>query len=227
MIIHPDDRVLVAVMNNKKDWCRVQDEHWYRLPAKHAPEGMPYFDWLAFYQTRVFGSDKWAIHYYAHIEGHELLTRRDLIPAEPDHKRAGDWYYKLQLGPLRHKLPSIISYNWRRITFIVTTGDRFEAAEEINDLFENKSPLGRLYVILKEEGFHPERNWPLRESGVTYQVDVAIPMGDKRWLPVMLAADDTPVPANALRLPPDSDPATWIEEIRRRAGGPLDAGGTG
>ena len=39
-----------------------------------------------FYATSAFGSDKWAIHYYAHIEGHELLTRRDLVPNEPDHK---------------------------------------------------------------------------------------------------------------------------------------------
>ena len=26
------------------------------------------------------------MHYYAHIEGHELLTRRDLVPNELDHK---------------------------------------------------------------------------------------------------------------------------------------------
>ncbi|MFN8456153.1 MAG: hypothetical protein U0401_16040 [Anaerolineae bacterium] len=48
MTIYPDDRVLVAVMNNEADWRRVQDEHWYRLPVKHAPEGTPHFDWLAF-----------------------------------------------------------------------------------------------------------------------------------------------------------------------------------
>lgn len=105
MLIYPDDRVLVAIMNNAQDWQRVQTEGWYRLPAKHAPEGTPHFDWLAFYFTRAFGSDKWAIHYYARIEGHELLPRRDLLPAEPDHKRAGDWYYKLQIGPIQHKLP--------------------------------------------------------------------------------------------------------------------------
>jgi hypothetical protein len=36
--------------------------------------------------------------YYAPIQGHELVTRRDLIPSEPDHPHAGQWYYKLQLG---------------------------------------------------------------------------------------------------------------------------------
>jgi hypothetical protein len=203
-------------MNNKEDWRRVQEEQWYRIPVKHAPEGAPHFDWISFYQTSAFGSDKWAIHYYAHIEGHELLTRRDLLPNEPGHKRAGDWYYKLTLGPLQHKLPPIVSYNWRRITFITTTGDRFEAAEEINDLFEDKSPAGRLYVMLKEEGFHPERNWPLREQGVTYQVDLAIPLGQNEWLPIMLTPTETPAPAQTLHFPPESDISECTQIIQQK-----------
>jgi hypothetical protein len=217
LLIYPDDRVLVAIMNNEDDWRRVQEERWYRIPVKHAPEDSPHFDWLAFYQTSAFGSDKWAIHYYAHIEGHELVPRRDLIPSEPDHKRAGDWYYKLTVGPLQHKLPPIISTNWRRITFIVTTGDRFEAAEEINDLFENQSSAGRLYVTLREEGFHPERNWPLREQGVTYQVDLALPLGHNQWLPVVLTPDDNAsVPTNALRFSLDSNVDECARIIRQK-----------
>jgi hypothetical protein len=42
------------------------------------PEGTLSFDWLAFYFTKAFDSDKWAIHYYTRIEGHELMTREDL-----------------------------------------------------------------------------------------------------------------------------------------------------
>jgi hypothetical protein len=64
----------------------------------------------------------------APVEGHELVTRRDLFPAEPDHPRAGQWYYQLQLGPLEHKLPPIVANRWRRVTFIVTSGDRFMEA---------------------------------------------------------------------------------------------------
>jgi hypothetical protein len=44
------------------------------------------------YSTKTFKDDKWAVHYYAPIQGHELVARRDLIPSEPDHPRAGDWY---------------------------------------------------------------------------------------------------------------------------------------
>lgn len=151
MQISPEDRVLVAILNNKPDWQRVQDEHWYRLPVKHAPAGSPHFDWLAFYFSSAFDTDKWAIHYYAPVLGHELHTRRELIPSEPDHKRAGDWYYQLQLGPLNHKLPPIVSETWKRITFIITTGDRFEAAEEIRDLFLARSVAGHPFVTLREQ----------------------------------------------------------------------------
>ncbi len=147
MLIYPDDRVLVAVMNNQADWQRVLDEGWYRIPVKHAPEAVPNIDILAFYFTRAFADNRWAVHYYARVTGHELATRRDLIPAETDHPRAGAWYYKLQLGPIQHKIPPILAGRWKRITFILTTGDRFEAAEEIGDLFDRSGQ----FVTLKEE----------------------------------------------------------------------------
>ncbi|MCS7259628.1 MAG: hypothetical protein NZ765_02440 [Anaerolineae bacterium] len=149
-LIYPEDRVLVGVVPHKRDWKIVQTERWYRVPVKHAPPGTPDFDWLAFYFTRAFGEDRWAIHYYCAVLGHELATRRDLIPTEPDHPRACDWYYKLQLGPLQHKIPPIVSPRWHRITFIVTTGDRFMHATEITDLFDPASPWGRRFVTLKE-----------------------------------------------------------------------------
>lgn len=148
--MYPDDRVLVAVMNNLADWERVQAEGWYRVPAKRAPNVVPHIDWLAFFFTRVFGDNRWAVHYYAPVIGHELLTRRALIPTEPDHPRAQQWYYKIELGPLQHKLPPIVADKWRRVSFIFTTGDRFEAAAELGDLLKNTAPNGQPFVTLKE-----------------------------------------------------------------------------
>jgi hypothetical protein len=209
MVIHPDDRILVAIMNNKRDWQRVLDEGWYRIPVKHAPDDTPGFDWLAFYFAKAFGSDKWAIHYYTCIEGHELMTRKELIPDQPDHKHAGNWYYKLQLGPLQHKLPPIVSTNWRRITFIATTGDRFESAEEINDLFERESPAGRLFVTLKEMGIHAERDFWIKEQDAEYTADLAIPIEDDKWLPVRFTTQESR--RGDLQIPPD----TSIDECTR------------
>ena len=57
------------------------------------------------------------VHYCARIEGHDLLTGRDLIPSKSAHKRAAVWYYELQVGSLQQKLPPIVSHRWRRITF--------------------------------------------------------------------------------------------------------------
>jgi len=59
--------------------------------------------------TRSFGVDAFSIRWYAQVRGHELVTRRDLLPDEPDHPRAAQRYYKLQLGKLvelPHPIPS-------------------------------------------------------------------------------------------------------------------------
>ena len=148
--MYAEDKVLIAVMNNLADWQLVQSQRWYRLPARHAPPGSPHFDWLAFYFTREFGEDRWAVHYYAAIEGHELVTRRDLFPDQPAHPHAGHWYYRLQLGSPQHRIPPIVSQRWRRITFLVTSGDRFLSANTIEQLRESHDPGGNLYVKLRD-----------------------------------------------------------------------------
>lgn len=149
-IVYPDDRVLIAIVNNRKDWETIYREQWYRIPAKKAPAAVPHIDWLAFYFTAAFGSDKWAVHYFAPILGHELLTRAELLPSEPNHPRAGQWYFKLNIGAPQHKLPPIVAENWRRVTFIFTTGDRFEHARTLSDLLSDTAPDGRPFVTLKE-----------------------------------------------------------------------------
>lgn len=173
--VHPEDRVLVAVMNRPQDLDVARNQGWYRLPAQRAARGAS-FEYLAFYFTAAFGEHGWAIHHYARILGHELLTRLDLLPAEPDHPRAFEMYYKLELGPLLRREPPIVSLRWRRVTFIYTTWDRFEAADEINDLFaEGGEFVDRLYHALREEGLAPERRLCVREAGVEYVADLALP----------------------------------------------------
>ena len=131
--MNPDDTVLVAVLNNERDFAIARDEGWYRIPAERAPEGI-HAQYLALYQTKSFGEDAFAIHYYARINGVELLKRRELFPAELDHPRADQAYYRLSIGPLVRLPHAIISRKWRRIIFLVTTGERFQKAWEVNDL---------------------------------------------------------------------------------------------
>ena len=46
--------------------------------------------------------------------------------------------------------------------------DRFINVLEINDLFEQESPFGQLYVRLKELGIRCEREWWIDEEGTGY-----------------------------------------------------------
>jgi len=209
-LFYPSDRVLVAIMNSVRDLVIARDEGWYRIPKKSAPPSTTEAVFLAFYLTRAFGEQKWTVPYYAVVEGHELVRRRDLFPQQSDHPHADDPYYKLQLGPLLELERPIPSLRWRRVTFIESTWDRFMAAEEINDLYT--SGADGLYVTLKEEDLHPEREFLLRERGTDYVLDMAIPCHAGT---LAIAVTDRPAPPTALRHP---DVQTVCREVARLGG---------
>lgn len=211
-MFHSSDRVLVAIMNNQRDFETARDEGWYRVPHKHAPPSTTEAAVLAFYFTKAFGDEKWSVRWYGPVRGHELVRRRDLFPDQIDHPRADEVYYKLQLGPLMQLEQPIPSLRWRRITFIETSWDRLTAAEEVNDLYA--SGADGLYVTLKEAGFWPEREFEVREGSVEYTVDLAIPCQEGA---VTIAVGDRPAPAGALR---DPDPQT-VRRVVERLGGAL------
>ncbi len=77
------------------------------------------------------------------------------------------------------------------------------AAQEINDLFA--SGADGLFVTLKEAGFQPEREYPVREGGVEYVVDLAIPCREGT---VLIAVGERPAPAGTLYCPD-------VETVRR------------
>ncbi len=178
--MYPEDRVLVVYVPTPSDFEILQREHWYRIPVRHAPKGL-YAEYYAFYFGRRFGAQKWAIHYYARRLGHELARRRELLPHEPDHPRADELYYKVQLGPLQKLKRPIPSLRWRRIVFLHTTWDRFQDATEINDLFvDGDGYVDRLYATLKEQGIQAERNYRIREQGKEYLIPLMIPCQNGR-----------------------------------------------
>jgi len=178
--MYPEDRVLVAYIAEPSDFAIVEREGWYRIPQQHAPKGV-YAEYIAFYFGRRFGEEKWAIHLYAPRLGHELVSRRMLLPHQPDHPRADELYYKIQLGELQRLERPIVSLRWRRITFLHTTWDRFMDATEINDLFvEGGEYVDRIYAALKERGIRPERNYEVHESKHGYCVPLAIFCRDGR-----------------------------------------------
>ena len=151
----PDDRVLVAYVPSKADWQRVAEEKWYRIPYLKAPADFQ-TEYFAFYFGKAFGPKKHAIHYYAPLQGHELVQRRDLFPEQPDHPRAEAWYYKIQLGDIRALPRPIVSRKWRRLVFALTDWYRFCRAKEVSDLFGDP-PLD---VSSRGKQLREPRRWP-------------------------------------------------------------------
>ncbi len=136
MTTYPDPSalILVAVMTNPRDLEIARLLGWYRVPLRKAPKIID-VDAVAFYQTSGFGEEhRWRIEYWAPLRGHELTTRRELLRDEPDHPRAGEEYYKLQLGPLERLEQPIAAGRWRRVTFLYSTGERLAAARALRDL---------------------------------------------------------------------------------------------
>ena len=161
-------RVLVAVMNNPRDLDIARERGWYRIPLRRAP-GRVGADYLAFYHTAAFEREKWSILYYAPICSYHIVTRRDLLPDEPDHPRAAEKYYRIDIGPLQELPEPIRSRKLRRITFISTALSCLLAAKEIRDLWQGDSAEEQLWQAFRSgvsdtevDSYLGEARWPYR-----------------------------------------------------------------
>ncbi len=164
--------VLVAVVNNQKDFVRARDEHWYRIPIKRAPRQIA-AEYLALYQTGKFGDQGRRINFYAPILRYHVATRAELLPDEPDHPRAGDQYFKLELGdfiPLAHP---ITNQRHPRLTFLITTLDRLLNARDVSDLWLREAARQTLYAAVRERGLAVECWYPV-EMGDRPEADLAL-----------------------------------------------------
>lgn len=130
----PEDLILVGIIPTPHDLEIAKVLGWYRIPLRFAPK-MVRVDYLAFYQPGTFGDKhKWKIESISRILGVELVYRRDLIREEPDHPRAKEEYYKMQIGDLIPLPRPVYSKDWKRITFFYTTGRLIMKASIVNDL---------------------------------------------------------------------------------------------
>lgn len=147
--LSPVSLILVAVMTNPRDLEIARLFGWYRIPLKRAPKVIA-VDYLAFYQTKAFGEQRWRIRYVAPVRGHELTTRGELLRDEPDHPRASEEYYKVQIGQLEELQRTILAEKWRRLTFLYTTGEYLIEARTLNDLVVHSEERQILWNALRE-----------------------------------------------------------------------------
>ena len=132
--IDPAARALVAIVNRRCDLTAARDQGWYRIPLARAVRAV-HAEYLAFYQTAVFGSERWAVRYLAEVRAVSIVTRAALLPAEAGHPRADERYYRFALGPLRALPVPVPSRRLRRVTFISTTIGQLLRARDLNELW--------------------------------------------------------------------------------------------
>lgn len=166
--------MLIAIVNNKRDLHIAQTQHWYRIPVRSAPKNLEEMSYIAFYQTKAFGKQKWSVSYWAEIKKISAVTRSELLPLEDDHPRADELYYKVEIGELNRMEKPITSRRGRRIVFIPTTLEKFRKAKEINDLFDESPLEDKLWEYFKGSGVDAERQFYVAEERSRYFLDFAI-----------------------------------------------------
>jgi len=145
----PEALILVAIIPSPEDLQVARVLGWYRIPFQTAPRILN-VDFLAFYQPASFRDRKWQVEYYAPVLGHELSTRLELLREETDHPRADEEYFKIQLGSVCHLDQPILAGNWKRFTFLYTTGEYFQRARKLTDLTVKPAERRRLWKALRE-----------------------------------------------------------------------------
>ncbi|MFH1929544.1 MAG: DUF559 domain-containing protein [Chloroflexota bacterium] len=169
--------VLVAIMNNLLDFAIARDKHWYRIPVHSAnnllKDRWPP-QWMAFYQTKVFGEEAHAVSYYARVLEIRQVSRWQLFPEEPYEEKSEKRYYQLILSPLERLPGPILSPRWRRIVFIPTTWLKFTRAAEINDLYDESPLEDRLWAELKRYEIAAERQFFVKAKNRQYALDFAV-----------------------------------------------------
>jgi hypothetical protein len=153
--------VLVCLMPTPRDLEIARILGWYRIPFRTAPKVIA-VDYLAFYQPASFGEQGGQIQFVARVRGHELATRAELLRDEPDHPRAREEYFKIQLDALERLKDPIKADKWKRITFFYTTGEYLLRARSLNELVVNSDERQLLWQSLRERAEHEQ----------TYQTDL-------------------------------------------------------
>jgi len=144
-------QVLVAIVNHVRDFDIARQEHWYRIPVasqhRRLRDRWPP-KWLAFYQTKVFGAEAYAVRYYARVIDIRKVRRCDLFPDDSGPKSQKP-YYQLCIDELQTLARPVFSRRWRRIVFIPTTWTKLANADEINDLYDGSPLEDKLWAALK------------------------------------------------------------------------------
>jgi hypothetical protein len=155
-MLEPASLVLVCLLPAPRDLEIARLLGWYRIPLRRAPKVIA-VDHLAFYQPASFGREHAGlIEWTAPVRGHELASRAELLRDEVDHPRAGEEYFKIQLGAMERLEHPITAERWKRLTFLYTTGEYLLKARTLNDLVVQSGERQTLWQSLRERGVNEQ-----------------------------------------------------------------------
>ncbi len=170
--------VLIAYLPTHKDLNIAVTKKWYRIPVKS--QNVPTIvknkglKLIAFYQPKIFKMDAFAVRYYGIVDKISIKKRKHLFRNELKNEKSEDLYYKIQFDNLLRLPRPIYSRRHRRILFITTNLDRFENAEEINDLFFESPIEEKFWEALKRNEISAERQYLESISKSNYFLDFAV-----------------------------------------------------
>lgn len=156
-MVNATDLILICLLRTPRDLEIARLLGWYRIPFRTSPKVVA-VDHLAFYQPSSFNETGGQIIWVARVKGHELTTRAELLKDEPDHPRAREEYYKIQIDTLKRLDPPIRAEKWRRLTFLYTTGEYLLKARTLNDLVIRSDERQLLWKSLRERAHSLDLN---------------------------------------------------------------------
>jgi len=167
--------LLVALLPKTSALDILKTEGWYHIPLETAPKRWPP-KMMAFYQGRVFGDEEaYKIRYFGEVSQIDIVPRKELFPDdEKNAHKAENLYYRLQIQKLKERKIPIVSYRPRRLVFVPTTLEKFENADQINDLFDSSPLEDRLWRALKYIAILAERQWKIVVQTHNYYLDFAV-----------------------------------------------------
>jgi hypothetical protein len=184
--ISPTAIVLVAVLPGPRHLEIARLLGWYRIPLRTAPKLLS-VDYVAFYQPGSFGDQGGKIAYLAPVIGHELVTRIELLHEEPDHPRAREEYFKLQLGGLIPLPNPIRADRWRRFAFFYTTGEYVQNSDTLADLIVKPDERKLVWSALRDRAAagadYLPVDWPPEPDPVLLEQLLALMRQDSGALP--------------------------------------------
>lgn len=171
------ERLLVGIINNNRDFEIIRDQHWYRIPIDKAGKLLKRRwppKWIGFYQSGGVKNNSFMISHYAKITAISEVSRKTLFPNEKENPKTNALYYKISFNELLALPKPILSRRWRRIVFIQTTLDKFLKATEINDLYDGSTLEDKLWAALKQNEIEAERQELIQVEQKFYFLDFAV-----------------------------------------------------